>query len=71
MPHRAAISGMEMRLGNRTVRGAIRTKEQAREDFEAAQEAGQQASLLDQHRPNVFSMELANILPGETSSHGR
>ena len=67
MPHRAAISGMEMQLGNRTVRGIIRAKEDAREEFEAAQRAGQQASLLDQHRPNVFSMELANILPGETT----
>eukprot|EP01045_Picozoa_sp_COSAG04_P032195 COSAG04_NODE_6232_length_1377_cov_1.372457_1_plen_330_part_10 len=64
MPHRAAISGMVMHIGNRTVRGVIRTKEDARAEFEEAQRQGQQASLLDQERPNVFSMELANILPG-------
>jgi Ca-activated chloride channel family protein len=66
LPNRAAISAMSMIIGNRTVTGEIRTRSQARQEFEEARDAGQSASLLDQERPNVFSMELANILPGDT-----
>eukprot|EP00747_Dinoflagellata_sp_TGD_P131559 gnl/TRDRNA2_/TRDRNA2_174984_c2_seq1.p1 gnl/TRDRNA2_/TRDRNA2_174984_c2~~gnl/TRDRNA2_/TRDRNA2_174984_c2_seq1.p1 ORF type:complete len:719 (-),score=103.54 gnl/TRDRNA2_/TRDRNA2_174984_c2_seq1:173-2329(-) len=67
LPTRAAISAMEMHVGNRIVEGQIRKKADAREEFERARDAGQSASLLDQERPNVFAMELANILPGETT----
>merc|ERR1719201_1707267 len=58
---------MSMHVGNRTVIGEIRTRDQARKEFETARDEGQSASLLDQERPNVFAMELANILPGETT----
>lgn len=67
LPHRAAISAMEMRIGDRRVVGQIRQRDEAREEFERAREEGQSASLLDQERPNVFAMELANVLPGETT----
>jgi len=67
LPSAAAISAMVMRIGDRTVEGQIRTRQQARDEFEQAKSKGQSASLLDQERPNVFSMELANILPNETT----
>jgi Ca-activated chloride channel family protein len=67
LPSKAAISAMSMKVGNRTVIGEIRTRKQARVEFQAALAAGQSASLLDQERPNVFAMELANIRPGETT----
>ena len=65
LPSRAAISAMWMIVGNRTVEGQIRTSSDARQEFEEARESGQTASLLDQERPNVFAMELANIVPGD------
>ena len=34
-------------------------------DPEEAVEAGKSASLLQQQRPNVFTMDVANILPGD------
>merc|ERR1719162_108878 len=58
---------MSMRVGTRTVTGEIRTRAKARQEFVAARAAGKSASLLDQERPNVFAMELANIQPGEAT----
>eukprot|EP00927_Polykrikos_kofoidii_P036027 TRINITY_DN30474_c0_g1_i1.p1 TRINITY_DN30474_c0_g1~~TRINITY_DN30474_c0_g1_i1.p1 ORF type:complete len:672 (+),score=91.97 TRINITY_DN30474_c0_g1_i1:69-2084(+) len=68
LPIRAAISAMSMVIGNRTIVGEIRKRSKAREEFEAARDAGSSASLLEQERPNVFTMDLANILPGETTT---
>jgi Ca-activated chloride channel homolog len=62
---RAAVHGMVMRVGERIVHAQIQKRAEARRTFEAARAAGQTASLLEQERPNVFQMSLANILPGD------
>lgn len=62
---RAAVHGMKMTIGERTITAQIREREQARQEYEAAKKAGQSASLLEQQRPNVFQMNVANILPGD------
>jgi len=62
---RAAVYGMRMTIGERTIVADVREREQARKDYEQARDAGQSASLLEQQRPNVFQMNVANILPGE------
>ena len=62
---RAAVYGMRMTIGERTIVAEIKEREQARQDYEAAREAGKSASLLEQQRPNVFQMNVANILPGD------
>lgn len=62
---RAAVFGMRMTVGDRTIVAQIQKKEDARQIYEDAKKAGQSASLLEQHRPNVFQMNVANILPGD------
>lgn len=66
LPQRAAVDDMVMLVGNRTVRGVIKRREEARQIYEQARARGQVASLLDQERPNIFTQHVANILPGET-----
>ena len=61
----AAVYGMTMHIGERTIFAEIREKGQARKEYDAAKQAGKTASLLEQHRPNVFEMNVANILPGD------
>jgi len=61
---RAAVDAMEMRIGDRTIRGRIERREEARRIYEAAKAAGQLASVLDQERPNVFTQTVANLMPG-------
>ncbi|TFZ01896.1 VIT and vWA domain-containing protein [Ramlibacter humi] len=62
---RAAVNGLTVRLGERIVTARIREKQQARVEYEQAKGEGKTAALLEQHRPNVFQMNVANILPGD------
>lgn len=63
---RAAVHGMRMTVGEDVVVARIQERQTAKETFNQAKAAGQSASLLEQQRPNVFSMDVANIMPGET-----
>lgn len=65
LPHNAAVDDMTMHVGERVVRGHIKRREEARAVYEAARNAGQVASLLDQERANIFTQSVANIRPGE------
>ena len=65
LPQNAAVDDMTMRVGDRTVRGRIKRREEARAVYEAARASGHVASLLDQERPNIFTQSVANIMPGE------
>lgn len=62
---RAAVHAMQMRIGDRRVVARIAERQQAAREFEAARNSGRTASLLEQQRPNVFSMSVANVLPGD------
>jgi Ca-activated chloride channel homolog len=61
----AAVHAMTVRLGERVLNATIREKQRAKLEYEAAKKEGKTAALLDQHRPNVFQMNVANILPGD------
>src|SRR5512146_2415086 len=60
---RASVHGMKMTVGNRVVTARIKEREAAREEFAKAKSEGKSASLLEEQRPNVFTMSLANIMP--------
>jgi len=62
---RAAVHAMRMKIGSRTIEAHIERKKEARAQYEAAKQAGQRASLLEQERPNVFTTSVANIMPGD------
>lgn len=65
---RSAVYAMQMTMGERIIKAEVKEKQQAREDYENALEEGRTASLLEQHRPNVFQMNVGNILPGDIIS---
>ena len=62
---KAAIYGMTMTIGNRTIQAEIQEKKKARAAYNAAKKEGKRTSLLEQHRPNVFQMNVANIVAGD------
>jgi len=62
---RAAVYSMVMTIGERVIVARIEEKGKARQQYEQAKNNGQSASLLEQQRPNVFSMNVANIMPGD------
>jgi Ca-activated chloride channel family protein len=63
---RAAVYGMTMTIGNVRIVAKIKERKKAKIEFEAAKKEGKSASLLEQSRPNVFTMNVANVLPGDT-----
>jgi len=65
---KVTVHGMQMQIGNQLVTAKIKEKEEAKEEFEEAKEEGKSASLLSEERPNVFSMNVANIMPGDNVS---
>ena len=60
-----AVDEMVMKIGDRTVHGTIKKREEARQIYEQAKANGQVASLLDQERTNIFNQSVANIEPGK------
>ena len=62
---RAAVHGMKMTIGERVITARIEERQEARRHYQQALDAGQSASLLEQQRPNVFQMNVGNILPGD------
>ncbi|MGJ7612962.1 MULTISPECIES: VIT and vWA domain-containing protein [unclassified Variovorax] len=62
---KAAVSGLNVRLADRLITAQIREKQQAQIEYDTAKKEGKTAALLEQHLPNVFQMNVANILPGD------
>lgn len=62
---RAAVYAMRMRIGDQVIVAKIKEREAAKQEFDQAKQQGKSASLLEQQRPNVFSMSLANVMPGD------
>jgi Ca-activated chloride channel family protein len=62
---KAAVYGMQMTIGERVINAEINKREDARRQYQQAKQQGKSASLLEQHRPNVFQMNVANIMPGD------
>lgn len=63
LPENAAVDRLRMIIGDRVVEGRIEERQRAEELYEEAAANGQQASLVSQERPNVFTNSVANIPP--------
>jgi Ca-activated chloride channel homolog len=66
LPEDAAVDSLKMVVGQKVIIGHIKAREEAREVYEAAKDAGKKAGLVEQQRPNMFSNSVANVGPGET-----
>lgn len=62
---RAAVFAMRMKVGERVLEAEIQERDQARKTFAQARDEGRTASLLEQQRPNVFTMDVTNVMPGD------
>ena len=66
LPEQSAVDGLHMEIGDRVIEGEIKGRADAKALYEAAKDAGQKASLVEQERPNIFTNSVANIGPHET-----
>ncbi|WP_017719136.1 VIT domain-containing protein [Kamptonema formosum] len=65
LPDEAAVDDMEIKIGDRIIKGSIKKREEAKQIYEQAKREGRTAGLLEQERDNIFTQSLANIKPGE------
>ena len=68
VPDDASVTECEMLLGKKRVVAELKKRKEAREEYEKAVEAGHHASLLEQERPNIFTMNVGGIEPKEEIS---
>ena len=68
LPSKAAVTDMELQVGDRIIRSVVQEKEQAKKTYEAAKEEGKKTALVEQKRPNIFTTSVANFGPGERVS---
>jgi len=62
---KAAVYAMKTTIGERVVIAKIKERQAAKVAYTQAKKQGKRASLLEQQRPNVFQMNVANIMPGD------
>ncbi len=66
LPPDTAVDRLRMTVGTRVVEGRIEEKAKARHLYTQAKQTGRRASLVEQHRPNIFTTNVANLGPGES-----
>ena len=67
LPEESAVDHLDMKIGDRVIKGQIKEKEQeqAKIAYDAAKQEGKKATLLEQERDNIFTTNVANIGPQE------
>ena len=63
LPADGAVAGYEVHAGNRVITGRIERRDDARTQYETARLEGRTAGLVEQERPNLFTLYLGNIPP--------
>ncbi|MHA7772063.1 VIT and vWA domain-containing protein [Roseibium sp. M-1] len=64
MNQKAAVHAMRMDLDGESIVARIQKKAEAEATFETAKREGKAAALLTQHRPNMFTQDIAHLMPG-------
>lgn len=65
LAHSAVVTSFELRVGTRIVKGEVKERQQARQDYQQALSDGKRTALMEQERDDIFTMQVGNIAPGE------
>ncbi|MEW6745823.1 MAG: VIT domain-containing protein [Planctomycetota bacterium] len=65
LPDRAAVSSFRMRIKDRVIEGVLKERAEARRDYDQAIRDGHRAAIGEEERPDIFTMRVGNIPPGE------
>lgn len=68
LPARAGVTDFVAYLAGRRVVGVLKERAQARADYEQALVAGQRAAIVEEDRPDVFSVRVGNLGPGDEAA---
>ena len=65
LPPQAAVTSFSMTVAGRRIDGVLKERGEARREYEEAIEAGHRASIVEEERPDVFTIRAGNIDAGE------
>lgn len=65
LPPRGAVTAFRMRVAGRLVEGDLQERGAARQVYAQAVSEGKRAALLEEDRPDVFTVQVGNIQAGE------
>jgi Ca-activated chloride channel family protein len=68
LPTQAVLTGFRMVVSDRVFEGLVKEREEAFQAYDESLSQGHGAALLEQERPNVFTLSVGNLLPGEDVS---
>jgi len=65
LPEGAAVSGFKAFIDGRKISGEVEEREEAFKRYDEALERGDGGYLLDEERPNIFTLSVGNLPPGK------
>ncbi|WP_055481856.1 VIT domain-containing protein [Sphaerimonospora mesophila] len=65
LPSRAAVTEFRMEADDRVIDGVLKERARARADYDRALAEGRRAAIAEEDRPDVFTIRVGNIGPGE------
>ena len=68
LPDRGAVTSMRMTADGRVVEAQLKERAAARQAYDEAIATGRRASIAEEDRPDVFTVRVGNIAPGERVS---
>ena len=66
LPGDAAVTGVSVRFGDVEIQAVLEPRAQAEEDYRQAKRDRKQAALVTREAPDVFTLWIAGIKPGQT-----
>lgn len=67
LPDRGAVRAFRIEVGGRVIDGVLKERGQARQEYDDAIKAGHRAGIAEEERPDVFTMRVGNLMPGESA----
>lgn len=64
----SAVCGFKVMIGEKIIEGGIEDRDKAFELYDKALSEGHGAMLLDEERPNIFTLSVGNLNPGSTAT---
>jgi Ca-activated chloride channel homolog len=65
LPDRAAVTAFRMTVGDRVIEGLLQERAEARRNYDEAIAEGRRAAIAEEERPNVFTVRVGNLIPGD------
>jgi len=65
LPTDSAVAELEIKIEERIIKSEVKERTEARRIYEEARDDGRHGALLEQERPNIFTMSVANIKPSQ------